>query len=310
MNLQDNKASARFDGHITLRGLIAGSGITLSGDPRRPTISANGGSSTVTWADIQNKPTTFAPAAHTHAANEISFGQSDVGSALANALKDGDSGKSLVNLNLTGVTTIKDSFVYESAATTPKTKVYFGNTQTGINITTEAAAIQVTNGEFLVYGNEGSTFVMTLPFLLRKDISFQGGAIVGPMLWKNGAGTIRPIFNHTDATDGALTLPKNAGTLALVEELPTGVPSGGTNTTFLRGDGTWVTPTNTTYSLIPEAEFNTGTANTSRTVSAITLNRDIRAKIISYLLSLPNAGAGKVLTIDTAGTGFEWKTLA
>lgn len=37
---------------------------------------------------------------------------------------------------------------------------------------------------------------------------------------------------------------------------------------YLRGDGTWVTPPNTTYSEIPEAEVLAGTASTSRTITA------------------------------------------
>jgi hypothetical protein len=42
--------------------LIAGANITISGN----TISASGGMSSVAWGDITDKPTTFAPSAHTH----------------------------------------------------------------------------------------------------------------------------------------------------------------------------------------------------------------------------------------------------
>ena len=42
--------------------LIAGANITISGN----TISASGGISSVAWADITDKPSTFAPSAHTH----------------------------------------------------------------------------------------------------------------------------------------------------------------------------------------------------------------------------------------------------
>lgn len=49
-----------------------------------------------------------------------------------------------------------------------------------------------------------------------------------------------------------------------------------TATTFLRGDGQWIVPTNTTYSAITEAEVTTGTATTARLVSATTLKGAIQ----------------------------------
>lgn len=49
-------------------------------------------------------------------------------------------------------------------------------------------------------------------------------------------------------------------------------------TTFLRGDGTWATPpdTNTTYSVMSEAEATAGTATTARTTSAAGLKGAIQ----------------------------------
>lgn len=43
---------------------------------------------------------------------------------------------------------------------------------------------------------------------------------------------------------------------------------GDTSTKFLREDGTWVIPTNTTYSIMTQSEAETGTANTSRVITA------------------------------------------
>lgn len=42
-------------------------------------------------------------------------------------------------------------------------------------------------------------------------------------------------------------------------------------TTYLRGDGTWATPTNSTYSSMSQAEATTGTATTARLTSAANL---------------------------------------
>ena len=52
------------------------------------------------------------------------------------------------------------------------------------------------------------------------------------------------------------------------------VPSGGASTTFLRGDGTWVTPTNTTYSMMTASTLGLGKLedNTTQTVAANTVS--------------------------------------
>jgi len=68
---------------------------------------------------------------------------------------------------------------------------------------------------------------------------------------------------HTgDVTgDTALTIANNAVTPAKMQG------TSPTSAKYYRGDGTWNTPTNTTYSEISDAEINTGTASTSRAMS-------------------------------------------
>lgn len=88
------------------------------------------------------------------------------------------------------------------------------------------------------------------------------------------------------------------------------VPDGGTNGQVLKkdanGNNIWAADNNTTYQVITEAEFNGGSASTARTVSAVSLNRDIQAKVISYLQSLDGFAAGAVLTVNSTGDGLEW----
>ena len=84
------------------------------------------------------------------------------------------------------------------------------------------------------------------------------------------------------------------------------LPAGGSASNYLKGDGTWGTPANTTYSIITEAEFNTGTSNTGRTVSAQSLNRDILAGIVKYLQGLNGYAEGASLQVTA--NGIEWVT--
>lgn len=47
------------------------------------------------------------------------------------------------------------------------------------------------------------------------------------------------------------------------------------STTYLRGDGTWATPTNTTYSAMTQAEMEAGTATSSRSITAQRLKQAV-----------------------------------
>lgn len=60
----------------------------------------------------------------------------------------------------------------------------------------------------------------------------------------------------------------------------TGTPSA---TTYLRGDGSWNTPTNTTYTNMTQAEADAGTVTTGRTISALVLETKINNKIAPKL---------------------------
>ena len=75
--------------------------------------------------------------------------------------------------------------------------------------------------------------------------------------------------DSTDLSSVQFTV-NNSGTFSVdftpsVEDI---AATGRTNSTYLRGDGTWATPTNTTYSLISEASILGGTETTSRSISA------------------------------------------
>lgn len=97
---------------------------------------------------------------------------------------------------------------------------------------------------------------------------------------KVGGDTDVPTVSWEDITDKPVVIAEGATETEARDAIGAGtsdydLPVGGTATTFLAGDNTWKTPPNTTYSIITDTEFNTGTATTARTVSAQSLNRDI-----------------------------------
>lgn len=94
-------------------------------------------------------------------------------------------------------------------------------------------------------------------------------------------------FGNLGLSSGSTSIDDIAGLQEALDDkadttdLPTSgqlVPSGGTNTTFLRGDGTWVTPTNTTYSVITQANIE----NTTSTTSGLTTGQREYQAFVSY----------------------------
>lgn len=79
-------------------------------------------------------------------------------------------------------------------------------------------------------------------------------------------------------------------------------------TTYRRGDGTWATPPNTTYTVITDAEADTGTATTARAISALSLKRNINAQVPAVLRALQgyNASSPTPQTLVQLGGVLQW----
>lgn len=68
--------------------------------------------------------------------------------------------------------------------------------------------------------------------------------------------------------------------------------SGISSTKYLRGDNTWQIPTNTTYSSMPVAEGQTGTATTARTLQANYLKSIIDYHVQNALINMNTGVSG------------------
>ena len=108
--------------------------------------------------------------------------------------------------------------------------------------------------------------------------------------WKNGQQGGTPLaaeaLQHYD--DELATLSSAVDEKAEKSEIPASsrlVPTGGSATTFLAGDGAWKTPpdTNTTYQALTAAQASTGTDTAARTISAKVLHDEIARQIAEAL---------------------------
>lgn len=84
-------------------------------------------------------------------------------------------------------------------------------------------------------------------------------------------------------------------------EVPGGIDATGTPsaTTYLRGDGSWATPTNTTYSAMTQAEAE----NSASTTARLATGQRISQAVSAFLASVPgySASVAQVLEHDDAG---------
>lgn len=95
-----------------------------------------------------------------------------------------------------------------------------------------------------------------------------------------------------------------AGTAGLVP-----APAKGNQGKFLRGDGTWQTPTDTTYSAMSDSEATTGTATTGRLITAKVLHDKIGAMLPSVMTGATSSANGTSGLVPAPTKGNEGKFL-
>lgn len=106
-------------------------------------------------------------------------------------------------------------------------------------------------------------------------------------------GSDHATFTLNQATDKTINIPNT--TYSVVSTSTNGLAPKVTDTTkYLRGDGTWATPTNTTYTAMTPAEAKSGTATTARSITAKVLHDKIAEMI--PILSLTTSGDGNAVT--------------
>lgn len=127
-----------------------------------------------------------------------------------------------------------------------------------------------------VWSNIKAYIASKIPSRIVTGLSIKGRIIT----YTNSDGTTGTLTTQdTDTTYANMTgaTTSVAGTAGLVP-----APSAGKQVSFLRGDGTWVVPTNTTYASMSASEATTGTATTARTISAKTLHDKINSSLSTY----------------------------
>lgn len=132
------------------------------------------------------------------------------------------------------------------------------------------------SGLTVVWSNVKAYIASKIPSKIVTGLSIKGRTIT----YTNSDGTTGTLTTqdtNTTYTNMKGATASAAGTAGLVP-----APAAGKQGQYLRGDGTWQTPTNTTYASMSAAEATTGTATAARTISAKVLHNKINNNLSTY----------------------------
>jgi len=211
----------------------------------------------VAWTNVSGKPSTYTPSSHTH--DDRYYTESEVDTKLGEkANADHTHSEYLTGITKTMVTTAL-GYTPPTSDTHWTTTLYAGAKDAKSNAVT-------TNGNTYIKLYDNNT--------VRSQLNIKGSGATSVTTDANGVITISSTDNNTTYSNMTAATADAAGTAGLVP-----APAAGKQTSFLRGDGTWVVPTNTTYASMSAAEATTGTATTARSITAKVLNDKINEKI-------------------------------
>lgn len=114
-----------------------------------------------------------------------------------------------------------------------------------------------------------------------------------------GAGTSNLVVGSTAGTAPGTAAAGTSAQAARADHVhPSPIPAGGSATTFLRGDNTWVLPTNTTYAVLTAAVVETGTATTAQSISAKVLADEVERRITVRVPAPPGTGSFTLQSVE------------
>jgi hypothetical protein len=243
-------ASSHAHGNITSAGAVTSTATVASTD--RILIVDTGSSSVVTGGPafgtststyLRNNGTWGTPTNTTY--SEISEAEIDAGTSSTSRTITGRRAQYIIDAaSYTHPSYNGDDFSVDTGALTGATVV----SDIDINVTTDSSG-HVTDANGSV-----STRTLTAANIGAAASSHAHGSITSA-----GAVTTNVTIANTDRI-----LISDASDSS---EVKGGVAFGTGTTTYLRNDGTWATPSNTTYSEISEAEIDAGTSSTLRTIT-------------------------------------------